>query len=171
MRWVHWTDFVIAPPRYVGVTGSNLVDYDSNTVSYTLGLGRKFNDKWSGAAILGYESGDGNRTGNLGPTDGYSSIALAATYQATDNVKVTGAVRYVDIGDAKSNPFAGRSAATFRATRALVSASRRHQLLILPTGLVKPRPHPGRGFHCPHRAPSLTPGPQCRGRRHDLSHL
>lgn len=113
VRWVHWTDFVIAPPAYVGATSSNLVDYDSNTISYTLGVGRKFNDKWSGAAILGYEDGDGNRTGNLGPTDGYASIALAATYQATENVKVTGAVRYVDIGDAKSNPFAPAGAPVF----------------------------------------------------------
>jgi long-subunit fatty acid transport protein len=106
IRWVHWTDFVIAPPGYVATVGDNLVDYDSNSVTYTLGLGRKFNDQWSGAAILGYEGPNGTRTGNLGPTDGFKSIALAATYQATDNLEITGAVRYVDINNARSNPFA-----------------------------------------------------------------
>ncbi|MFD2175521.1 OmpP1/FadL family transporter [Rhodobacter lacus] len=106
VRWVHWTQFDITPdvytsPAYLGQTP--LVDYTENTTTYTIGVGRKFNEKWSGAAILGYEKHTGTRTGNLGPTDGFRSIALAATYKVSDNVKVTGAVRYVDIGDARTN--------------------------------------------------------------------
>jgi len=101
VRWVHWTDFVIAPPVYSGLQG-NLVDYDTNSTSYTLGLGRKFNDQWSGAVILGYEGRTDYTRSNLGPTDGYRSIALSASYQATENIKITGAVRYVDIFEAQS---------------------------------------------------------------------
>ncbi|SOC12162.1 OmpP1/FadL family transporter [Rhodobacter maris] len=104
VRWVHWTQFDITPDHYANTMGQGaLVDYTENTTTYSLGLGRKFSEKWSGAAIVGYEKHTGTRTGNLGPTDGFRSIALAATYKVSDNVKVTGAVRYVDIGDARTN--------------------------------------------------------------------
>jgi long-chain fatty acid transport protein len=71
-------------------------------VTYNLGVGRRLNDQWSVAATLGYEPSDGERTGNLGPTDGMSSFGLAATY-TMDNVKITAGVRYVDIGDATTS--------------------------------------------------------------------
>ena len=112
VRWVHWKQFDITPlvysttdpdgPGPAGLLGS-LVDYKANTTTYTLGLGRKFSDQWSGAVVLGYEGASDERTGQLGPTDGFRSIALAGTYQATENVKVTLGVRYVDIGDATTN--------------------------------------------------------------------
>ena len=104
VRWVHWTQFDITPTHYDSIPGqTSLVDYTENTTSYTIGLGRKFSDQWSGLVAFGYEKHSGTPTGNLGPTDGYKSIAVAATYQATDNVKITGALRYVDIGDAVTN--------------------------------------------------------------------
>ncbi len=55
---------------------------------------------------LGYEPSDGELSGNLGPTDGYKSIGLAATY-SLDNMKITGGVRYVDIGDTTTNILGG----------------------------------------------------------------
>ena len=102
IRWVDWTAFVIDPPVYPAGLG-NLVDYASDRVTYNLGIGRRFNDNWSGAVTLGYEKADGERTGNLGPTDGYKSLGLAATY-TMDNMKITGGVRYVQLGDATTNP-------------------------------------------------------------------
>lgn len=116
VRWVHWKQFDITPPVYsdtdppgpVDRLGS-LVDYQSNTTTYSLGVGRRFNDQWSGAVVLGYEGSSGDKTGQLGPTDGFRSIALAGTYQATENVKVTLGVRYVDIGDADTKvPISGK---------------------------------------------------------------
>jgi long-subunit fatty acid transport protein len=100
IRWVDWSEFTIAPPGYeLATLGRALVDYPKDRVTYTLGIGRRFNESWSGAAIIGYEPSDGELTGNLGPTDGMSSFGLAATY-TMDNIKITGGVRYVDIGDA-----------------------------------------------------------------------
>ncbi len=49
--------------------------------------------------ILGYEDPNGDITGNLGPHDGMKSVGLAATY-TRDNLKITGGLRYVEIGDA-----------------------------------------------------------------------
>lgn len=110
VRWVHWKQFDITPQAFKANTGGQtLVDYQSNTTTYSLGVGRKFNDQWSGAVVLGYEGSSGDKTGQLGPTDGFRSIALAGTYQATENVKVTLGVRYVDIGDATTNdPISGK---------------------------------------------------------------
>jgi long-chain fatty acid transport protein len=102
IRWVDWTAFIIDPPGYPAPLG-NLVDYQSDRVTYNLGIGRRFNENWAGAITLGYEKSDGATTGNLGPTDGLKSIGLAATY-TMDNMKITGGVRYVDLGDATTNP-------------------------------------------------------------------
>lgn len=99
VRWQEWSKFVIAPTIVTGLTGSPLVDYADDVITYNLGVGRKFNEHWSGAVTLGYEKSGGGIVGNLGPTDGYKSIGLAATY-TNDNVKVTGGIRYVDVGDA-----------------------------------------------------------------------
>jgi long-subunit fatty acid transport protein len=112
VRWVHWTQFDITPTLYSSTPTTfppdslgqgALVDYTTNTTTFSLGLGRKFNDKWSGAVVLGYEKHQGGQVGNLGPTDGFRSVALAATYQATENIKVTCGVRYVEIGDATTS--------------------------------------------------------------------
>lgn len=100
IRWQEWSAFVINPPIYPLPT--NLVDYSSNRVTYNLGIGRRFNENWAGAVTLGYEEPDGEITGNLGPTDGFKSIGLAATY-TKDHMKITGGIRYVDIGDATAS--------------------------------------------------------------------
>jgi long-subunit fatty acid transport protein len=102
IRWQEWSAFVINPPRYDGAVPAPLVSYASDRVTYNLGIGRRFNETWSGAVTLGYEPSDGELTGNLGPTDGFASVGLAATY-TMDNLKITGGVRYVDIGDAVTN--------------------------------------------------------------------
>jgi long-chain fatty acid transport protein len=104
IRWVEWSAFDISPPIYSGpgVVGEPLVSYASNRVTYNLGIGRRFNENWSGAITVGYEDADGEVTGNLGPTDGFASVGLAATY-TLDKLKITGGIRYVDIGDATTS--------------------------------------------------------------------
>lgn len=110
IRWVDWTKFTIDPALYNLAAGSPLVDYQNDSLTYTLGVGRKFSDTWSGAVILSHEPSTsdpaaciGGQTnecvGNLGPTDGFTSVGLAATY-TMENVKLTAGVRYVSIGDA-----------------------------------------------------------------------
>lgn len=101
IRWVDWTSFIIDPPNYP--FPDPLVDYASDRVTYNLGIGRRFNENWAGAVTVGYEKADGETTGNLGPSDGMKSIGLAATY-TMDNMKITGGIRYVEIGDATTNP-------------------------------------------------------------------
>jgi long-chain fatty acid transport protein len=98
-RWVDWSDFVIDPPAF---PARPLVSYDNDSISYSLGVGRKFNDQWSGSISVGYEETKGGPVSNLGPTDGYLSLQVGAQY-TKDNMKISGGIRYIDIGDATTS--------------------------------------------------------------------
>lgn len=99
IRWAEWTEFNITPPVYGATFGQALVDYENDVITYNMGIGRRFTDTWSGAITLGYEKTNDGYVGNLGPTSGYKSIGLAASYEK-DAIKVTFGVEYADLGDA-----------------------------------------------------------------------
>lgn len=99
IRWVDWEQFVMAPPAYGALAGGTpLVYYNGDVTTYTLGLGYRFDENWSGAVTYIYDSSIGGYMLNLGPVDGYSSIGFAGTY-TNGAMKITGAVRYYDLGD------------------------------------------------------------------------
>jgi len=99
VRWVNWTEFDITPTYAPG--GSSLVDYTDDRVTYSLGLGRRFSDEWSGAVTAGYEGSVGGLATNLGPVDGNTSLGVAVT-RTMDQVRITGGVRYIWLGDAET---------------------------------------------------------------------
>lgn len=105
IRWVNWSEFAIAPPVFTANVGQPLVNYREDWTTYTLGLGRRFNENWSGAIQVSHEPAAGyTPLTTLGPVDGRTSIGLAATY-TMDNVKITGGITYVDLGGTSN--FAG----------------------------------------------------------------
>jgi long-subunit fatty acid transport protein len=108
VRWADWTSGHLTDSM-AGV----LADYTNDVLTYSLGVGRKFSDSFSGALTLGYEKGTGELASNLSPTDGYLSVGLGGTY-TKDNMKITAGVRYVDLGDATTetigSTFSGNSA-------------------------------------------------------------
>lgn len=116
IRWVDWSVFKIDPKNYPPPTA--LVSYSGDYTTYTLGVGHKFSDNWSGAVTVGYEKPLGGFSSNLGPNDGQRSIGLGATY-TKDNMKITGGVRYVDVGDAQPTLFGGLPSANFNDNHAL----------------------------------------------------
>ena len=101
IRWVDWTEFDITPVGYEAATGDALVEYDDDTITYNVGVGRRFNDAWSGAVTAGYEAENDGFSGNLGPTDGNTSLGVALTH-TMDNIRITGGVRHIWIGDAET---------------------------------------------------------------------
>jgi len=112
IRWVDWSEFDISPTAFTGASGSSLVDYDEDVTTYTLGVGRKFNETWSGAVSISHEAAGDGTVGNLGPTNGNTSLSIGGTY-TKDNMKITGGVRYVWIGDAETVLAAGAPNSTF----------------------------------------------------------
>ncbi len=112
VRWVDWSDFRLDPALYETVTsGSALLSYEEDVVSYSLGLGRRLNDIWSVAATVGYEKNTGNLFTNLGPVDGQTSLGLAAIYRQ-GNYEITTGLRYIWIGDTTTG-VSGTPAAEF----------------------------------------------------------
>lgn len=114
VRWVEWTETVLNPTIYATLPGITrpLIFYDDDRITYTLGLGRKLNETWSVLGSVGYEETTGSATGNLGPVDGFTSVSVGAVY-TKDNMKITGGIRYADIGDATTflgAPFTDNSA-------------------------------------------------------------
>ncbi|SEK83293.1 OmpP1/FadL family transporter [Pacificibacter marinus] len=100
-RWAEWSSTTITPDLYTTyvATGDNLVDHADDTVSYSLGIGRRFNDKLSGSVSVGYEESKGGVSGNLSPTDGYTSITAGVKYKINEQTAISGGVSYVWIGD------------------------------------------------------------------------
>lgn len=121
VRWVDWSNFKIDPAVYDELTsGGDLVSYSKDTVTYSIGVGRRLNENWAVSAALGYEKAGGGFSANLGPTDGRKSITLGAVY-TRDNIKITGGVSYVKIGDAQTtlNEPSGVAAANFSDNKAV----------------------------------------------------
>jgi long-subunit fatty acid transport protein len=107
VRWREWSKFAVQPGDFFSVATGFPVNVPiasgpSDIWTYELGIGRRFNENWSGALILGYEKDEGDIVGNLSGKDGYFSYGLAATYE-TEAWEVTAGIRYFDIGDANSN--------------------------------------------------------------------
>lgn len=99
IRWVDWTEFDITPPAFNAATGGSLVDYDNDSWTYTLGGARVLSEQWTALASVTYEASLGGFSGNLGPTDGRTSLGIGARY-TSGNMTVTGGINYTFIGDA-----------------------------------------------------------------------
>lgn len=121
IRWAEWTAFDFNPAFHAGAYGSSLQSYDNDSISYSLGLGRRFNDEWSGAVTVGYEGSQGGYAGDLAPTDGNLSLGLGGTYTMDEGTKITAGVRYIMLGDATTEHpvLAGTDGASFRDNTAI----------------------------------------------------
>lgn len=98
IRWVDWSSFRVAPSGFFGPRFGSLVELEDST-TYTLGVARKFNDTWSGAASFSFEKAGDDLVSPLAPTNGRKGITLAAIY-TRGNMKVTTGVNYTKLGDA-----------------------------------------------------------------------
>jgi long-subunit fatty acid transport protein len=126
IRSVKWTQTDLAPPKYYAITGygnggvgKSLKKFTSDTTSYSLGLGRKFSDTWSGAVTYGTEAAENVNGSPLGPTDGYSKMGLGVTYTG-EQATVTLGMQKINMGDTTAE--AGALSATMDKNTALVTA-------------------------------------------------
>lgn len=100
VRWVDWTEFNIDPTNYPPPTP--LVSYNHDTWTYTVGAARVLNDNWAVSGSITHEPSTGGLVGNLGPTDGRTSIGLGVRYTEGPLVLSAG-LQYIWIGDANTN--------------------------------------------------------------------
>jgi long-chain fatty acid transport protein len=108
VRWADWTEFDISPSGYsrlpnplTGQPLGPLVEYEDDRWTYTLGVGRQLSEEWAVAGTVAYEPSTGSIAGNLGPTDGFTSVGVGVTYTHA-SFRVTTGLRYVWLGDAET---------------------------------------------------------------------
>ncbi|CTQ50933.1 hypothetical protein [Jannaschia donghaensis] len=119
IRYAKYEDLIVSPAFFdLAVNSGELVtgpggglvnaptDGDSltsveNSIDVEIGVGRQLTDRLAGSVALGWSSsGDDSLVSPLAPTNGSTSIALGASYQVTDAVKLSGGVRYTRLRDA-----------------------------------------------------------------------
>lgn len=119
LRYAMYEDTVVRPDVFTGLTGNSLTDLEDG-FDFSIGIGRRFNEQWSGSVSVGYSSvGDDNLVSPLAPTNGSRFIAVGAKYDVNESFAIAGGVRYSQLGDAISSPggtpvapFEGNSAVT-----------------------------------------------------------
>ncbi|MBY6134488.1 hypothetical protein KUV61_01500 [Nocardioides marinus] len=119
IRWAEHsvTDLVVPGLSGLARRSVDLIDLD-DSITYTLGVGRKFNENWSGSLALIYADVDGDQlVSPLAPTHGYEAIRLGVQYKQ-DQMTVSAGIRYTDLGDAVASP-GGNPVADFRDNKAI----------------------------------------------------
>lgn len=99
IKWVEWSKWEVRTPGYESVTGGRVTGLDNDVITYTLGVGRQFNEKFSGFAQMTYEAANGGVASRLAPTDGLFAIGLGGQYTDGDTT-IRGGITYASVGDA-----------------------------------------------------------------------
>jgi long-chain fatty acid transport protein len=104
-------------------TNTSLTDLEDST-DFEIGVGRRFNEKWSGSVAVGYQSGGADSlVSPLAPTNGARYISLGAKYDVNEKMAISGGIRYTDLGDAIAAP-GGTGAANFNENSAVSAGFR-----------------------------------------------
>ena len=132
IRWVDWSNFKVQPYNFAKLSkvvgqnptinkpnGFNLIDYKKDQISATVGLGRKFNERWGGNVSVGWDSGAGNPVTTLGPTEGFWSVGTGLRFSPAENYFIGAGVKYFWLGDADAVTGAHSDAGKFTNNHAI----------------------------------------------------
>jgi long-subunit fatty acid transport protein len=101
IRWAEYSVVKVSPDFFASQTmGASLANIEDG-FGYTLGVGRRFSDVWSGSISVGYEPEGDDLVSPLAPTNGNYSVGVGGQY-TMDNVILSGGVRYIMPGDASA---------------------------------------------------------------------
>ncbi|WP_424830694.1 OmpP1/FadL family transporter [Ruegeria sp.] len=99
IRWVDHSVTQLSTTAVGMLPSAELIDL-TNTTTFNLGLAHRLNENWAASISFGYEQEDSDDlVSPLAPTNGFKSVAVGLQY-TYENVKVSGGVRYTDLGDA-----------------------------------------------------------------------
>ena len=101
VRRAFWSD---AQVFFLGNT--QLSNFD-NTTDYKLGIGRKFNDSFSGSVTLSYEADNDVPSSPFSPQDGERGIAVGVKYTAKSGLATSLGVQYRELGDTVTTATSG----------------------------------------------------------------
>lgn len=102
VRWVEHSVFRLDPKLFVDQRDTGLIDFD-NTITYRLGVGRRFNENFAGQISFAKETAASDLASPLGPTAGFSSVAVGGAYTFDNGLELSGGLNYTWLGDAKAH--------------------------------------------------------------------
>jgi len=104
VRWADWSEFKLRPRGFINIPAPGQADgliALEDAVTYSLGVGRRFNETWSGSVSMSYEAkGSSSLVSPLAPSNGRIGLTIGGVY-TQDNMKVTFGVNYTKLGDAQ----------------------------------------------------------------------
>jgi long-subunit fatty acid transport protein len=107
IRWAEWGAFDVIPPTL----NTDLATTDAEW-RYSLGVGRRFSEAFSGLATITYEPAqDNDNTSPLAPSDGLIGLSVGGSYE-DEGLTVSGGVGYTVVGDVDAG-VAGQDVASF----------------------------------------------------------
>ncbi len=119
IRHVEWSVWEVRPAGFEGASGGERVTgFDNDTTTYRAGVAQRINPDLALIGSIAYEDSKGGEAPRLAPTDGSTSVAVAARYNMGDMV-ITGGVQYVMLGDAvdgSATDFSDNTATNFGIT-------------------------------------------------------
>ncbi|WP_425038964.1 OmpP1/FadL family transporter [Primorskyibacter sp. S187A] len=118
-RWTEWTAWEVRTDGYEDATNGEITGFENDTWNYTLGLGRRINEKYSVFGTVGYEEAKGGDLNRLSPTDGSTSIGLGASYTFENDMVVRAGVQHAWLGGGETSDgteFEGSTATSFGMT-------------------------------------------------------
>lgn len=80
-----------------------LIGFDDDSISYKIGVGRRFTDELAGSISISYEKANGGEASNLAPTDGSIGIQIGGSYDMGNGMEISGGVGYTMVGDADTS--------------------------------------------------------------------
>jgi len=104
VRYARYSDTIVSPSFFdAAVPGpdSSITSIEDST-DYEIGIGRRFNEQFSGSVAIGYQSsGTDSLVSPLAPTNGARYVSLGAAYVLSDAVTLSGGIRYTLFGNAQ----------------------------------------------------------------------
>ncbi len=97
VRWSEWSAFTLDPVGPV----PNLAELD-DVITYEIGVGKRFTEKFSGSVTVSYEDGGSDDlVSPLAPTNGQTAITVGGKYMINDKMDISGGLRYTWLGDGR----------------------------------------------------------------------
>ncbi len=104
VRFARYSATLVSPTFFDAalpdIDDASLTDIDSN-YALEVGIGRRFSDRLSGSATVGYVPEKDDLVSPLAPRNGQYSLALGVAYDVTDAFTLSGGVNYTWLGDAQ----------------------------------------------------------------------
>ena len=100
VRWADWEGWSVAPEGFAALTGGPLVEFEHDTWTYKLGVGRQLTERFAGTLELAHETATGDVQSALTPYDGYTAVTVGSSYETGGGLSLAAGVQYSFLGDA-----------------------------------------------------------------------